>query len=99
MINVKNKKCIDCNKTLPIYNFAGETKATHCKACKSDDMIDMNNRKCTECPSRTLYGFTGQRSITCAKHKTAGMLSNPNKKCKIKKCKNPATHGMTTNVC
>lgn len=43
MINLKKPLCF-CKKATPIFGYKGE-KATHCKSCKSDTMIDVKNKK------------------------------------------------------
>ena len=47
MINVKDKSCNhpDC-KTIPNYNYEGETKAIYCATHKLDGMINVKSKSC-----------------------------------------------------
>ena len=40
--------CIDCNETVPCFNYKG-LKPLYCVNCKEDDMIDVINKKCIDC--------------------------------------------------
>ena len=47
MINVISKTCIFENcKTRPNYNIKGETKALYCLSHKTENMVDVRNKKC-----------------------------------------------------
>ena len=48
----------DC-KTLPIYNYEGETKAIYCATHKLDGMIDVKNKSCNhpDCKTQPIYNY------------------------------------------
>ena len=43
-----DKKC-QCGEKLPTFNLPGEKKAICCSSCKTDDMVDVTNKKCPNC--------------------------------------------------
>jgi hypothetical protein len=51
MIDITNKKCIDCNITQPSFNYENENIRKYCKTCslKYIGMIDIVNKKCVDC--------------------------------------------------
>ena len=42
-----DKKC-QCGEKLPTFNLPGEKKAICCSSCKTDDMVDVINKKLFE---------------------------------------------------
>jgi EsV-1-7 cysteine-rich motif len=85
MINVKDKKCIICDITQPIFNYEYENKALYCKKCKKDDMIDVKNRKCIKC-KRKQPSFNIETETTplyCGKCKEDDMVNIVTRKCII----------------
>ncbi len=52
MIDIKNKKCIKCEKKRPNFNKSGETVGTHCGDCKEVGMIDIIHPKCIKCENK-----------------------------------------------
>ena len=42
-----DKKC-QCGEKLPTFNLPGEKKAICCSSCKTDDMVDVRNKKCVK---------------------------------------------------
>ena len=47
MIDIKHKKCF-CLKSRPIFGLV-DGKASHCSQCKTNDMIDVVNKRCSNC--------------------------------------------------
>ena len=69
-----------CGK-IPIYGFPNNKKATSCKDCKKNGMIDIKNKKCP-CGKQAYFGFPGDKKPTCCKDcKKDGMIDIKNKKC------------------
>lgn len=57
-------------------------KATHCAACKTDEMKGFAGNKCIECnKKRASFGFPGQKSTHCAGCKSDEMENVVGKKC------------------
>lgn len=86
MINVSEKKCIDCKVTRPNFNYQGK-KAAYCYKCSKNynGMVNVNGIRC-QCgkrPSFNLPGLVAQYCIECA---VAGMVNTNNKKCKVYEC-------------
>ncbi len=79
MINVVNKKCLECD-TSPNFNFKG-LKAIYCSLHRKTDMIDVNHRKCLECNNQPSFNFKGKKAIYCATHTKIGMIDVINKLC------------------
>ena len=78
----------DC-KTLPNYNYKGETKAIYCATHKLDGMINVKNKSCNhpDCKTRPNYNYEGEtKAIYCAIHKLDGMIDVKNKSCKNEWC-------------
>jgi hypothetical protein len=97
-----------CGKNIPIYNLPGESKATHCVMCRTEEMVDVKNKKCP-CGKRPSYNLTGEASgLRCSSCKTEEMVDVKNKKsqgqgdlctmselCKFKNCHKRAFYGYT----
>jgi hypothetical protein len=101
MINIKKRKCIekDC-KTLPSYNFEGQSKGIYCFQHKKDNMINVISKACQEkdCKIRPSYNFKGQsKGIYCLQHKKDNMIDVIHKTCQEKDCKTRATFGYSSN--
>jgi competence protein ComGC len=63
------------------FGFEGDEKATCCKDCKKDGMIDIKHKKCP-CGKRPCFGFENDEKPTCCKDcKQDGMIDIKNKKC------------------
>ena len=79
----------DC-KTIPIYNYEGETKAIYCATHKLDGMIDVKHKSCNHpnCKTRPTYNYEGEtKAIYCTAHKLDGMINVKNKSCNHPDCK------------
>ena len=96
MINVVSPRCNaeDCSKQ-PNFNFEGESRALYCSKCAEPGMIDIKNPRCKAegCKTRASYGIPCNLPSRCAVHKQEGMIIRPRGKCRIKDCKEIATHG------
>lgn len=60
MVDVKNKKCITCNKKIPNFNYPNEKTPLYCGDCKKDNMIDINHPKC-KANDKTLCNSRGNK--------------------------------------
>lgn len=94
MVRVTNT-CLgeDCS-VRACYNVPGTTKGKFCKKCASEDMIDVQNKKCKfekGCKKQPSFNFAGQnKALFCKKHKENGMIDIKSTKCKHSGClKNP----------
>ncbi len=47
MIDVKNKKCLECSKN-PLFNFKGVKGGIYCNSHKKDNMVNVTHRMCIE---------------------------------------------------
>jgi hypothetical protein len=73
------RKC-SCGKQ-PIYNVPGETKGVCCVKCKSDDMINVKNKRCP-CGKQPSFNVPGEKKGICCKDcKTDDMVDVVNKRC------------------
>ena len=81
MINIKSKKCLDCNK-IPSYNLSESKKAIYCKIHKKENMVDILNKKCLECDKIPSFNLSTENSpIYCKDHKKENMIDILNKSC------------------
>lgn len=94
MVNCKDKKCVVCNKKIPVFNKPGETKATHCSDCRDLDMVDVINKKCATCKlKQPHFNKPGEtKKLFCSDCKQPGMIMVTTKKCSICE-KNTAVYG------
>ena len=59
MVNVKAKMC-KCGKAQPNFGLKTDAKATCCVNCKTDQMVDIQSKKC-----RGLINYDGKGDIEC----------------------------------
>ena len=73
MININNKKCLECNK-IPIFNFARLSNGIYCFDHKKSGMVNIKNKICLECDKYPSFNFSrGMRAIYCITHKKPGI--------------------------
>ena len=81
--------CITCKKKRANFNYIDE-KPLYCKTCKTDDMIDVKNKKCINCKThQPIYNINGEAPLYCKNCKTDDMIDVKNKKCikcNVKQC-------------
>ena len=46
MINLKDPKCIECKKTIPVFGFPTDKIRNYCSKCKKEGMINLKDPKC-----------------------------------------------------
>jgi hypothetical protein len=88
MVNVKDKKCIKCDK-IPNYNYPGEKTGLYCLVCKLYGMVDVKNKKCIKC-DKQIHSYTKYDSY-CAlcfglkhpKDKRTLLIKKDNKELKV----------------
>ena len=81
MVDVVNKRCVDCNKIRPCFNLP-DLKAKYCGDCKKDGMVDVVNKKCIVCnESIPNFNYYGLKPEYCGDCKKDGMIDVKNKKC------------------
>ena len=61
-----------------------------------DGMECLTVKKCKEsgCKIRPTFGLPGKKAEYCSSHKKEGMMSNPNRTCLHKSCKEIAIYGI-----
>jgi len=81
MIDVKNKKCITCNKHQPRFNKSG-LKPLYCVNCKNDDMVDVGNKMCFDCnKNHPSFNNMGLKPKYCFNCKEEDMVDVRSKMC------------------
>lgn len=87
----KKNHCDVCGKRAS-FNFPGETEGKFCKSCILPGMVDVKNRKCNTCRTKTpAYNFPGEiRGIYCRVCSLPGMVDVKSKKCVI--CRKTRPH-------
>ena len=81
-------KC-KCNKRA-IFGFREDARATCCKTCKLDGMIDTTNRRCDCGKSQPRFGFEGDaRATCCVACKRDGMIDIKTRRCDCGKSSYP----------
>lgn len=68
----------NCGTSRPIFGLIN-TRPNCCKKCKTDNMVDLRNKKCeeTNCDKQANFDFAGNegRGRYCFTHKKSGMIS------------------------
>lgn len=90
MVNIRDKKCIACNK-IPTYNVIGSKTGLYCMEHKLEGMIDVRHQKCAfdKCKTRPIYNYpTEIKPLYCNLHKKDNMINIVDNKCRIadRKC-------------
>ena len=87
MINLCSKKCIDCKKKAPSFNWEGETSPIYCGDCKLDDMVNIRTIRCNKCSTTASFNYEGFISpIVCKTHIEPGMICVTKKPCQYSGC-------------
>ena len=63
------------------FNVPGEKIRVCCSKCKTDDMIDVVNKRCP-CGNHPIYNVPGENPMCCSKCQTDGMINVVSKRCK-----------------
>jgi hypothetical protein len=79
MINIIAKRC-SCGTQSPKFNIPGENIGVCCKKCKTDEMIDVVNKKCP-CGKTPNFNAPGKKPICCVKCKTDEMVDVKHNRC------------------
>lgn len=82
-----------CGRYRPTYGNKDALRPSHCKSCKTENMITLRNNNCKECNVRASYGLIGGKMDYCASHKKVDMIDLSNKFCEEKDCKTLALYG------
>ena len=87
------RKCL-CGK-YSCFNMPGMIAGMYCKDCKTDEMIDVRNKRCP-CGNRALFNVLGEtKGVCCIKCKNDNMVDVINKKCP---CGNSPKFNMPTET-
>lgn len=85
------------------YNIEGIKPAIKCAEHKSENMTNVNNKKCKTCKKNIpSFNLPGLKALYCAKCKTDKMVDVAHKKCKCKANKKVPTfnyEGLTPEYC
>ena len=94
MINIMKKTCefIGCTK-IPLFNISDQKQGKFCVVHKENNMINVIHTTCINCNTIANFGYCGQQSSHCAKHKLEFMINKPKSKCIIENCKELAIFG------
>ena len=101
MINVKDKRCIECNKKRPNFNSPTESKGLYCSNCKKPDMIDVKHPKCITCKDKrpNFNSPTESKCLYCFDCKSDGMINVKDKRCIECNKKHPVFNYPTESKC
>lgn len=78
---VHAKLCTNCSSPSPKYGLPDGTR-THCKNCKTSDMVDLTRRLCAGCHRKQPnQGYPGGSATHCAACKLPGMKNVVTKPC------------------
>ena len=83
MINIKDKMCITCNNTIPIFNYKNKKKALYCGKCALPNMINIKDKMCITC-NNSWAGFNyknEKKALYCGKCALSNMIDIKNKMC------------------
>lgn len=88
-----------CGKTKrPIFGHK-DCRATCCKSCKSEDMVDVVHKKCECGKSRPTFGYVHKKALCCKLCKLDDMIDVMNVKCKCGKIPSYAFPGQRAKYC
>jgi hypothetical protein len=76
--------CIEDNcTTYPVFNMLGTSKGIFCAKHKLNGMVNVKDKRCIiyGCDTISNYGYCGQSSTHCAKHKEKLMFIKPKRTC------------------
>jgi hypothetical protein len=78
----ESKNCVECKKVIASYGLNDGGKATHCKSCKTDEMVDVRSKRCA-CPEaqRASFALPGDPPSCCKSCKQPGMVDVVSKRC------------------
>ena len=97
MIIVINRTCryIGCNKK-PLFNLEGEVQGITCRNHADPRMVDVVNARCGQggCHTQPRYGNPGHPPTVCTRHRKAGMILRPRRRCEVKDCREVALYGI-----
>ena len=69
-------------KIRPCFNNKGEKLALFCATHKTEGMVDVKNKTCTECKKRASFNKEGEKNaLYCGAHKKEGMVDVKNNTC------------------
>lgn len=83
MLHLVGKKCIECKKVVPSFNFEG-LAAKYCDKCKKPGMDNVNKKTCVikGCTTTATFNFEKETTpLYCGKHKTDDMKMTYEKYC------------------
>ena len=90
------RKCAHegCEK-YSVYGKPGSKDAKYCVTHKEAGDVDVKHKRCEHpgCEKQPAYGKPGHLVSKCAQHKTTGMITHPNAKCRRLDCKSMAVWG------
>ena len=89
MQDVKSNMCIICDEKQPTFNYANETKPTHCFKCSEGlNMINVVSKMCIVCNIITAtFNYSNEKTRThCAGCKLPDMQNIITKRCKNEWC-------------
>ncbi len=91
MSNVVTLPCILCNEVQPTFGAPGTKTATHCKKCKTPEMVDIKSRMCSVCHKvQPIYSDPSTKTAShCFKCKTSDMINIKHQKCSVCNKKRP----------
>jgi hypothetical protein len=78
----ETKNCVKCKKVTASYGLSAGGKATHCKSCKTTEMVDVvhNRCNCAEAKQPT-FALPGDPPSCCKSCKQPGMVDVVSKRC------------------
>jgi len=75
-----------CGNANPYFGLPTDKRASCCSKCKSDEMINITDKKCKCGTNRPIFGLpTDKRATCCSKCKTDKMIDIKHKRCKCGK--------------
>ena len=72
------------NRKRASFNIMGQP-AAYCKTCipVGSIMVDVKNKRCEICSTRSSFGYFGESARFCKEHKLTGMIDVAGKKCEL----------------
>ncbi len=73
-----------CGSSSPTFNYKGEIRASYCKKCRTENMVNFKNSTCQEddCNIIPKFNYIGEKKgLYCSTHKKQGMINIMSKRC------------------
>lgn len=90
-----------CGSMRPTYGFINDSRASCCKKCSDDNMVNLINKRCEEPGCNKLsasFDTPGGKGKYCSQHKKDGMINLKHRNCHEGNCKKSIAYDMPGGI-